>query len=66
MTTSDRIEPPEPQAPEQVTCEICHRQLPAEEALRREVDDYVLWFCGQDCFTRWRSDSSGGREETES
>ncbi|MGD2073972.1 MAG: DUF3330 domain-containing protein [Gammaproteobacteria bacterium] len=61
MTASDRREPPKPEAPEQVSCEVCRRQLPAAEALRQEAEDYVLWFCGQECFSKWRSTGERGR-----
>jgi hypothetical protein len=65
MTETDSIEPPEPQAPQQVSCETCRLQLPAEEALRLEGEDYVLWFCGQECFAKWRSDSGNQHGEAD-
>jgi hypothetical protein len=41
---------PEPGA---VQCSQCNREIPADEAIVSEAEDYVRYFCGQDCFDRW-------------
>lgn len=38
---------------EQVPCEICQKEIPASEAKVAEATDYVMYFCGLDCFEKW-------------
>jgi hypothetical protein len=58
MSTDDVIDPAEPRVPERVSCEVCRRELPAEQALHQEAEDYALWFCGHDCYAKWRRDNA--------
>ena len=53
MTSQDPTESPQLKAPQSVRCEVCQAEIPADEALSREAEDYVLWFCGQGCYTQW-------------
>ena len=39
---------------ESVACEICLREIPQSEAGIVEAEDYVLYFCGLDCYRQWR------------
>jgi hypothetical protein len=47
---SDR---PEPIDPPKVKCEICLKEIPPSEAHCAEAEDYVLYFCGLDCYQEW-------------
>jgi hypothetical protein len=38
-----------------VACEICLREIPASEARIAEATDYVLYFCGLECYDKWRN-----------
>ena len=38
-----------------VSCEICLREIPKSEAKSGEAGDYVLYFCGLDCYGKWQS-----------
>lgn len=38
---------------EQVSCEICLKEIPASEAQNAEASDYVAHFCGLDCYDKW-------------
>jgi hypothetical protein len=38
-----------------VPCNICQHEVPASEALVAEATDYVVYFCGLDCYERWRN-----------
>lgn len=42
---------PKPGAP--VRCEICLKEVPPSEALSAEACDYVIHFCGVDCYRVW-------------
>ena len=37
-----------------VPCEVCEKEIPVSEAIVSEAEDYVLYFCGVECFERWR------------
>jgi len=41
-----------------VSCEICLAQIPSSEAKMEEASDYVLYFCGLDCYKAWRERSN--------
>jgi Domain of unknown function (DUF3330) len=45
--------------PERVPCHVCQHEIPTSEALSTEATDYVLYFCGLDCYERWRNESDG-------
>ena len=38
---------------ETVPCEVCLKEIPRSEAKTSEVDDYVLHFCGINCYDKW-------------
>lgn len=39
---------------ERVHCDVCQRDIPLSEALVAEATDYLVYFCGLDCYDRWR------------
>ena len=49
MTTSEK-----PVELEHVSCEICMKEVPLNEAINPETDDYVVYFCGLDCYGKWK------------
>jgi len=38
-----------------IDCNICLMEVPISEANSEEATDYVLHFCGLECYTRWRN-----------
>ena len=38
-----------------VTCTVCQHDVPVSEAVVAEAVDYVVHFCGLDCYERWRN-----------
>jgi len=44
-----------PLEPERVACEICLKEVPQSEATVSEATDYVAYFCGLDCYEKWKS-----------
>ena len=46
-------EPPRPTDVPKVSCAVCLKEIPKSEAKISEAEDYVLHFCGIDCFDRW-------------
>ena len=43
---------------EQVSCEICLKEVPLEDVFNPETADYVVHFCGLDCYEEWKSQQS--------
>jgi len=37
-----------------IACNICLDQIPLSEARFEEASDYVLYFCGLECYQIWR------------
>ncbi len=40
--------------PEQVACEICLTEVPLGDAHKAETDDYIVYFCGLECYRQWQ------------
>lgn len=47
---------------DRVPCEICLKEIPASEAKTAEAVDYVAYFCGLDCYTKWKEQKEQARE----
>ena len=45
-----------PTVVEWVPCAVCQKEFPKSVALSSEVQDYVLHFCGIDCYEEWSAD----------
>lgn len=37
-----------------VACETCLKEVPVSEAVVAEATDYFAYFCGAECYERWR------------
>ena len=42
-----------------VPCNVCQHEVPTSEAVVAEATDYVVYFCGLDCYERWRNQWNG-------
>jgi len=40
---------------QQIACEICMKEVPVSEAHSAEASEYVIHFCGLDCYAVWRA-----------
>ena len=40
-----------------IPCAVCQREIPLSAAASREASDYVEYFCGLECYDRWRNQS---------
>ena len=43
-----------PVAPERVSCEVCRKDVPKSESVVPEASDYLMHFCGLDCYEKWK------------
>ena len=46
-------EPEIPSDPDILPCNVCLKEIPVSEALNEEAVDYVLHFCGLECYAKW-------------
>jgi len=46
-----------PAEDEKVACEVCMKEVPRSEAKVEEAADYVVHFCGLDCYEKWQKES---------
>lgn len=40
--------------PEQISCEICLKEVPKSDAKSVELHDYAMYFCGLECYGKWQ------------
>lgn len=45
-----------------VSCQVCLKEVPRSVAKSLEGADYVYYFCGADCYQRWRSQQSDNNQ----
>lgn len=38
-----------------ISCEICMKEVPVSEAVIPEAADYVVNFCGLECYAKWKN-----------
>jgi len=48
-------EPEIPSDPDRVACKVCFKEIPLSEAVNEEATEYVLHFCGLDCYAKWKA-----------
>lgn len=53
----------EPIGAELVPCEVCKKEVPKTESTVAEAADYVMFFCGLDCYEEWKKDADNGKGE---
>lgn len=41
---------------EQISCEVCLKEVPKSEATVAEAADYFAYFCGLECFEKWKAE----------
>jgi hypothetical protein len=60
MTTPDK-----PVEQELIACEICLKEVPISEATVPEATDYVVHFCGIDCYQKWKQQADADEDAGE-
>lgn len=46
---------------EPVACCVCMKEVPKSEAVVPEATDYLMHFCGLDCYEKWKKE--GGKPD---
>ena len=47
---------------EKVECQVCLKEVPVSEAKSEEARDYVVYFCGLECYAKWQGQNSNNNE----
>jgi hypothetical protein len=55
--------PKRPTNVEQIQCEVCLKEIPKSEAKSAEADEYVMYFCGLECYDRWRAGAAAEEQK---
>ena len=45
-----------------VPCEVCLKEIPVSEAKVDEATDYVRFFCGLECYSKWKKQDQNTEE----
>jgi len=48
---------PTPVEPQFVKCNVCLAEIPESVAMSSEADEYTQYFCGIECYARWRDEN---------
>jgi hypothetical protein len=46
-----------------VSCEVCLKEVPIDEAKVPEATDYFVHFCGLECYEKWKSQGGKPKEK---
>lgn len=58
MATTDK-----PVEIEQISCEMCLKEVPLSEATVPEASDYFVHFCGLECYDAWKRKAAQAKED---
>lgn len=47
-----------------ISCEMCLSDIPPSASGNSEAEDYVMYFCGIECYAQWKDDSPAPAEPT--
>ncbi|MFZ2541095.1 MAG: DUF3330 domain-containing protein [Gallionella sp.] len=50
---------------EKVSCAICRKEIPLNEAVIPEAADYMAHFCGLECYAEWKRESDSSRQRND-
>jgi hypothetical protein len=51
---------------ESVQCAVCMKEVPISEATVPEASDYVVHFCGLECYEKWKEQGDKSNAQTTS
>ena len=47
---------------ETLECEVCLKEIPLSESRSMEASDYVIHFCGLECYDKWNAQEEKDKE----
>ena len=52
-----------PSTVEKVPCKVSLKEVPKSEAKVAEATDYVLYFCGLECYAKWNTEYKKSQQQ---
>jgi len=49
--------------PEKVSCEVCFKEIPISEASSVKATDYIMYYCGLECYEKWKKQAEKSDQE---
>jgi len=49
---------------ELVSCDICLNEVPKCSGKIMEIEDYVMYFCGLECFDKWHKQADQNTQQS--
>jgi len=46
-----------------VSCEVCLKEVPIAEAKSVEASDYFAYFCGLECYEKWKAQDGKAEQQ---
>ncbi|WP_295626574.1 DUF3330 domain-containing protein [uncultured Nitrosomonas sp.] len=56
---SEVIEQDKIVVPEVVSCDVCFKEIPLSEATSVKSTDYIVYYCGLECYDKWKKQEEG-------
>ncbi len=47
-----------------INCEVCRKEIPRSVAQTYEGEEYVMHFCGLECYDSWKAPEQENKSET--
>lgn len=55
---------PVPTQDDLIACEICLTEIPGTVSGNAEADEYVVHYCGLECYELWRAQQEAANDKT--
>jgi hypothetical protein len=49
--------------PDKISCEVCFKEIPISEAKSVKATDYIMYYCGLDCYDKWKKQKEEPKKE---
>ncbi len=48
-----------------ISCDVCRKEIPRSAAQTYEGEEYVMHFCGLDCYNQWKPTEEEEEKKTD-
>ncbi len=49
---------------QKVPCKVCLKEIPISVAKMEEANEYVQYFCGAECYNKWKTQEDSSDDES--
>ncbi len=47
-----------------LSCDVCMKEIPHSAAQTSEGEEYIMYFCGLECYKKWKSTEQENKSDT--